>query len=67
MKIQLSKKRKRAEREDDFIDVELKRSQAQTDVLQSEADAQRNVSEGAKELMIKSGEAEVKKNSGWFN
>lgn len=66
MKIQLSKKRKRAEREDDFIDIELKHVQAQTDILRSEADAQRNISEGAKELMIKSGEAEVKKNSGWF-
>ena len=40
----------RAQRANEFVDADLARQKAQTDVVQSEADSNRNVSEGAKEL-----------------
>ena len=65
-KLELTRKKARVSREDDFIDQELKREAAKTDVIQSDADAARNLSGGAKSLLEKEGEARVKKESGFF-
>jgi len=64
--IALQKEQKRANREDDFIDEELHMHKAQADVVQSNADANRNVSEGTKSLLTDTGKAEVKESSRWF-
>lgn len=65
-KLELERKKARVQREGDFIDQELKREAAQTDVIQSEADANRHLSKGAEVLMNKEGDARVKKESGFF-
>lgn len=44
LKLDLKAKSTRVDREDDIIDSEIKRADAQTDVIQSEADAKRNIS-----------------------
>jgi hypothetical protein len=62
----LRKEEARLKRENDFIDQELKEKAANTDVVQSKADVNRNLSSGQKTLLEKVGEAEVKKNSGFF-
>ncbi|AWX16036.1 hypothetical protein CEP48_07570 [Mergibacter septicus] len=66
MKLELERKKARVKREDDFIEQELKREAAKTDVIQSDADARRNISKGTETLLIKEGEARVKKESGFF-
>ena len=65
-RIGIRKEEARLKREDDFIDQELKEKAANTDVGQSQADVNRNLSSGQKTLLEKVGEAEVKKNSGFF-
>ncbi|KAE8178204.1 DUF5384 family protein [Photobacterium carnosum] len=65
--IAIQKESARAARENDFIDVELNRQKAKTDILQSEADATRNVSKGTQNLMESEGRAKEDANSGWFN
>ena len=50
-KADLATKRARADRANDYIDKELSREDAKTDVIQSGADANRNIGEGARELM----------------
>lgn len=65
-KLELARKKARVSREDDFIEQELKREAAKTDVIQSGADSARNLSSGTKNLMEKEGEARVKKESGFF-
>ena len=40
---------------------------AQTDVVQSEADANRNMTEGGRDLMKSVGKAEENKSDSWFN
>lgn len=65
-KLELARKKARVNREDDFIDQELKREAARTDVIQSDADATRHLSRGAENLMNKEGDARIKKESGWF-
>ncbi|MBK7491750.1 MAG: DUF5384 family protein [Nitrosomonas sp.] len=65
-KLELQRKSKRANREDDFIDQELNRGKAVTDVIQSEADATRNASEGARDLMKGVGQGAANKNKDWF-
>lgn len=65
-KLELARKKARVSREDEFIEQELKREAAKTDVIQSDADAARNVSGGAKIFLEKEGEARVKKESGFF-
>lgn len=65
-KLELARKKARVNREDDFIEQELKRESAKTDVIQSGADSARNLSSGSKTLMEKEGEAKVKKESGFF-
>lgn len=66
-KLALAKEEARVKRENDFIDQELKHQAAQTDVIQSNADSNRNISEGGKKLMESEGKAREKKVSGWFN
>lgn len=50
-KLALAKEEARVKRENEFIDQELKHKAAQTDVVQSEADANRNMTEGGRDLM----------------
>lgn len=50
-KSELEAKKARVARANDFIDHELKRYNAETDVVQSEADATRNVSSGTKDML----------------
>ena len=66
-KLALAREEARVKRENDFIDQELKNKAAQTDVLQSHADANRNISEGGRDLMQSEGKAREEKASGWFN
>ncbi|WP_329911584.1 DUF5384 family protein [Serratia quinivorans] len=63
----LEKETARVKRENDFIDQELKAKTAQTDVMQSEADANRDLSSGGKALLQSEGRAREKKASGWFH
>jgi sulfur carrier protein ThiS len=56
----------RVSRSNEYIDQELKAKAAETDVVKSQADSNRNLSEGAKTLLEKTGDAEVKSQSGWF-
>ncbi|REF28549.1 hypothetical protein BDD26_3477 [Xenorhabdus cabanillasii] len=65
-KLELEKRSARAKRENEFIDQELKTQTAKTDVIQSEADANRNLSSGAKSLLESEGKAREKKSSSWF-
>ncbi len=44
-----------------------KHKAAQTDVVQSEADANRNMTEGGRDLMKSVGKAEENKSDSWFN
>lgn len=53
-------------RVNEYIDQDLKAKAAITDVVQSDADATRNISAGTKTLLEKTGEAEVKSQSGLF-
>ena len=64
-KAALEKEKARAKRSNEYIDQELKREGAVTDVVQSKADATRNVSEGEKDL--RSGMGKGASKSGWFD
>ena len=66
-KLALAKEEARVKRENEYIDQELKHKAAQTDVVQSEADANRNISEGGRDLMKSKGKAEENKSDSWFN
>jgi hypothetical protein len=66
-KLELQAAKVRVDRTNDLVNAELKRADAQTDVIQSHADANRNISSGAKALLERTGEAEVKKQSGVFS
>ena len=59
-KLQLEAMKTRVSRENDYIDRELQREGAETDVTQSHADSVRNLSIGAKSLLERTGEAEVR-------
>ncbi|AOM42254.1 DUF5384 family protein [Xenorhabdus hominickii] len=65
-KLELEKRVARVKRENDFIDQELKTQAAKTDVIQSEADVNRNLSSGGKALLESEGRAREKQSSGWF-
>lgn len=66
-KLALAREEARVKRENEFIDHELKNKAAQTDVIQSHADSNRNISEGGKDLMKSEGKAREKEAGGWFN
>lgn len=65
-KLALAKEEARVKRENEYIDQELKQKAAQTDVVQSEADANRNVSEGGRDLLKSEGKARENETGGWF-
>lgn len=65
-RLALQAKKAKVVRANDYIDAELRDSAARTDVIQSEADATRNVSSGAKSLMEDTGEAEVNRSNSLF-
>jgi hypothetical protein len=50
----------RVDRANDFINAEIKHQNTETDLVQSQADANRNISSGEKVLLEKTGEAAVK-------
>lgn len=61
-KLELEMKRAKVKRADEFIDAELARDKAATDVIQSTADANRTLSGAAREKLEKAeAEAEAKK------
>jgi acetoin utilization deacetylase AcuC-like enzyme len=49
--LQIAKEKTRLAREDEFIDRDLKRQDAETDIVQSHADGMRNVTSGEKSLL----------------
>lgn len=65
-KLSLQEKKARADRANEYIDVDLSREKARTDVVQSEADANRNVSQGQRELMTGAGKGAEAKGKSWF-
>lgn len=65
-KLALQAKRARAARANDYIDAELRESAAKTDVIQSNADASRNITSGAKSLLEDTGKAEVNRSNRMF-
>lgn len=65
-KLKVAQMKARTERTNDFIDQELRQQSALTDVVQSNADANRNLSEGGKALMQSEGVAREKDASRWF-
>lgn len=65
--LDLEAKRARAKRANEFVDQELKAQAATTDVVQSEADATRNVSAGVGENLKSTGRAAETKASKWFS
>ena len=65
-RLALQAKKAKVVRANDYIDAELRDSAARTDVIQSEADAARNVSSGAKSLMEDTGEAEINRSNSLF-
>ena len=72
--LDIQSKKTQVSRENDIIDSKLNAQKAKTDLTQSEADANRNLSTGTKTLLEKEGnaaelkgQAAVKKESGWFH
>lgn len=65
-RLELQAKRAKAARANDYIDAELRDSAARTDVIQSSADATRNVTSGAKTLLEDAGAAEVNRSKRLF-
>lgn len=65
-RLALQAKRAKVARANDYIDAELRDSAARTDVIQSEADAARNVTSGTKSLLEDAGKAEVNRSNRLF-
>jgi chromosome segregation ATPase len=63
--LELQVKKAKVKRADDYIDQELNREKAKTDVIQSDADTSRNISTGAKNMMTGIGKGEENKSKGW--
>lgn len=61
MELDLQAKRARVKRTDEFLDQEIKAKAAEADVIQSEADATRNISSGIGENLKSKGRAEEAK------
>jgi hypothetical protein len=64
--LELQARRAVTERTDDYIDADLNEQAARTDVLQSGADATRNLALGNKALLEDTGKAEVNRSSRIF-
>lgn len=67
MKLELARKKARVEREDEVIDAELSHAEATTDVIQSKADSNRNLSQGVKSALESEGKAKEEEASSWFH
>jgi len=65
-RLDIEMKTAKIKRADDYIDQDLAREKAKTDVIQSDADAKRNVSKGAENMMTGVGEASKPK-KGFFS
>ena len=65
--LDLQVKKAKVARVNEYIDQDLKGEAAINDVIQSNADAARNISEGAKEAMKSSGRAEEKRAKRFWN
>ncbi|WP_422422845.1 DUF5384 family protein [Pseudomonas sp. GZD-222] len=65
-RLALQAKKAKVARANDYIDAELRDSAARTDVIQSNADASRNVTSGTKSLLEDAGKAEVNRSSKLF-
>ncbi|BBR56400.1 MULTISPECIES: DUF5384 family protein [Pseudomonas] len=65
-RLALQAKKAKVARANDYIDAELRDSAARTDVIQSNADAARNVTSGTKSLLEDAGKAEVKRAGSLF-
>jgi len=65
--LDLEAKKAKVSRTNDYIDQDLKKQAAVTDKIQSEADARRNLADGAKEKMKSEGRAEEKKAKGFWS
>lgn len=61
-KADIATKRARADRSNDYIDRELSREDAKNDVIKSNADANRNLSEGGRDMMKGIGKGAAKGN-----
>jgi hypothetical protein len=66
-KLELQQLAARTAHENEFIAQDLKQQAAQTDVTQSQADANRNLSQGKQAQMISEGKAQEVKAGKWFN
>ena len=64
-KLRLQTLKAKADRSNDYIDAELRSRAAKADVVQSEADANRNISSGTKALLEDTGTASVNKSNKW--
>jgi hypothetical protein len=62
--VELETMKARAARENEYIDRELKRQDAQTDVIQSDADSNRALSKGAKTMLQDTGAAMIQTQTG---
>ncbi|HBC3987621.1 TPA: DUF5384 family protein [Vibrio parahaemolyticus] len=67
MKLELARKKARVERENEVIDAELSHAEATTDVIQSKADSNRNISQGVKSALESEGKAKEEEASSWFH
>lgn len=66
-KLEVEQLAARTAHENEFIAQDLKQQAAQTDVTQSQADANRNLSQGKQAQMISEGKAQEIKAGKWFN
>jgi hypothetical protein len=57
----------RAARAKEYVDADLAKQKAEADVIQSNADATRNVSEGMKELQTGIGKGAEAEGERWYN
>lgn len=67
LKLDLQAKKAVVKRTDEYIDFELKEKSANTDLIQSNADAIRNLSDGKKEQLKSLGKAEETKAKGFWD
>lgn len=65
-RLEVEAKKAKVARSQEFIDAELRERAAKTDVVQSQADATRQVSTGVKAQLESTGEAELNRSKKWF-
>ena len=67
LELDLKRKKVEVDRTNDVINSNINNAKAQTDLIQSTADSNRNISSGIKSNLESQGKAAVKKESGLFN